>query len=173
MKTSQETVRILGIDPGFDRLGVCILDKTGTKETLVFSTCITTSKKDSFSKRLFDAGRRLEKIIAEYKPQELSIETLFFTTNQKTIITVSEIRGVCLYVAEAFKLDVYEYSPAHIKLAIAGYGKATKEDISSMVSRILKVGAQSSALDDEVDAIAVALTHSANRQNKLILKGLS
>lgn len=173
MKASQETIRILGIDPGFDRLGICILDKTGSKENLVFSTCITTSKKDAFSKRLYDAGKQLEKIIAEHRPQELAIETLFFTTNQKTIITVSEIRGVCLYVAEAFKLAVYEYSPAHIKLAIAGYGKATKEDVSIMVSRILKIDVDGSALDDEVDAIAVALTHSANRQNKLILKGLS
>lgn len=172
MGVTQQTVRILGIDPGFDRLGVCILDKTGSKETLVFSTCITTSKKDAFSKRLFEAGRQLEEIIATHKPQELAIETLFFTTNQKTIITVSEIRGVCLYVAEAFKLAVYEYSPAHIKLAIAGYGKATKEDVSVMVSRILKIDVGKAALDDEVDAIAVALTHSANRQNKLILQGL-
>lgn len=173
MKVSLETVRILGIDPGFDRLGVCILDKTGAKEVLIFSTCITTSKKDEFSKRLYDAGIQLEKIIATYKPQELAIETLFFTTNQKTIITVSEIRGVCLYVAEAFRLVVYEYSPAHIKLAIAGHGKATKEDISIMVSRILKIDVGKTVLDDEIDAIAVALTHGANRQNKLILKGLS
>ncbi len=173
MKAVQETVRILGIDPGFDRLGVCVLDKSGTKETLVFSTCITTSKKDPFSKRLFEAGKQLEKIINHHRPSELAIETLFFTTNQKTIITVSEIRGVCLYIAEAFNLVVYEYSPAHIKLAITGYGKATKEDVSIMVSRILKVDTAKAALDDEVDAIAVALTHSANRQNKLILKGIS
>ncbi len=173
MKAAEETIRILGIDPGFDRLGVCILDKKGSCEELIFSTCITTSKKDSFSKRLFDAGSHLEKIIAQYKPQELAIETLFFTTNQKTIITVSEVRGVCLYVAETFKLAVYEYPPAHIKLAITGYGKASKEDISLMVSRILKIKAGGSVLDDEMDAIAIALTHSANRQNKLILKGLS
>ena len=165
-------IRILGIDPGFDRLGVCVLDKEGNKETLIFSTCVTTSKKDVFEKRLLGAGDTLEKIITTYKPDELAIETLFFTTNQKTIITVSEIRGVCLYVAEAFKLAVYEYSPAHIKLAIAGYGKATKEDVSVMVSRILKIDVGKAALDDEVDAIAVALTHSANRQNKLILQGL-
>lgn len=168
-----ETVRILGIDPGFDRLGVSIVDKTGTKEVLIFSTCITTSKKDTFSRRLFIAGTALEKIIKEYAPTELAIETLFFTTNQKTIITVSEIRGVCLYVAEAFHLRVYEYSPPHIKLAITGYGKATKEDVASMVGKILKLPVKKGALDDEMDAIAVALTHSANRQNKLILQGLT
>lgn len=165
------TVRILGIDPGFDRLGVCILDKTGSKESLVFSTCITTSKKDSFPVRIANVGRELTKIIETHKPSELAIETLFFTTNQKTIITVAEVRGVCIYVSELHNVKLYEYSPAHIKLAIAGYGKATKEDISIMVSRILKIDSHNKVLDDEIDAIAVALTHSANRQNKLILEG--
>lgn len=166
------TVRILGIDPGFDRLGVCILDKDGNKESLVFSACITTSKKDSFGARIAHVGQELTKIIETHKPNELAIETLFFTTNQKTIITVAEVRGVCIYVSELYKIKLYEYSPAHIKLAIAGYGKATKEDISIMVSRILKIDSHNKVLDDEIDAIAVALTHSANRQNKLILEGL-
>ena len=83
---SQTSVRILGIDPGFDRLGVCILDKDGSKETLVFSTCITTNKKESFEKRLGVIGHELESIITHYKPHELAIETLFFTTNQNTIL---------------------------------------------------------------------------------------
>lgn len=165
-------VRILGIDPGFDRLGVCILDKSGAKETLVYSSCITTSKKDSFGARIAQVGRELTKIVEEYAPSELAIETLFFTTNQKTIITVAEVRGVCIYVSELFNIKLYEYSPAHIKLAIAGYGKATKEDISIMVARILKIDSHNKVLDDEIDAIAVALTHSANRQNKLILEGI-
>lgn len=167
-----QSVRILGIDPGFDRLGVCVLDKSGTKETLVFSTCITTSKKDSFAYRITHVGKELMKIIKKYAPNELAIETLFFTKNQKTIITVAEVRGVCIYVAELHGIVLYEYSPAHIKLAIAGYGKATKEDISIMVGRILGLDKNKGVLDDEIDAIAVALTHSANRQNKLILKGL-
>ncbi len=166
------TIRILGIDPGFDRLGVCILDKNGNKESLVFSTCITTSKKDSFGARIAHVGQELTKIIETHKPNELAIETLFFTTNQKTIITVAEVRGVCIYVSELYKIKLYEYSPAQIKLAVAGYGKATKEDISIMVSRILKIDSHNKVLDDEIDAIAVALTHSANRQNKLILEGL-
>jgi crossover junction endodeoxyribonuclease RuvC len=84
-------IRILGIDPGFDRLGVCILDKEGQKETLVYSHCITTSRKDSFEKRLFHIGEALEEIITRYTPHELAIETLFFTNNQKTIITVADV----------------------------------------------------------------------------------
>lgn len=172
MSTETQTIRILGIDPGFDRLGVCILDKTGSKETLVFSTCITTDKKAPFSSRIAYAGKELTTIIQKYTPTELAIETLFFTKNQKTIITVAEVRGVCIYIAETFGLRLYEYSPAHIKLGITGYGKATKEDVALMVTRILKIDVGKSVLDDEMDAIAVALTHSANRQNRLILQGL-
>lgn len=161
-------VRILGIDPGFDRLGISILDKENTRETLVFSTCITTSKKDSFEKRLVSIGKELEDIISRYAPDELAIETIFFTQNQKTIITVAEVRGLCIYLAHKVGVRLFEYSPPQIKLAIAGHGKATKEDIAIMVPKILKQPLLIDALDDEIDAIAIALTHSANRNNRLI-----
>lgn len=165
-----QRVRILGIDPGFDRLGVSVIDKEGNKETLVFSTCIETSKKDSFGKRLALIGKELQTIITTHAPHEMAIESLFITKNQKTAIMVAEVRGVCIYVASLNNLVMYEYSPPHIKLAITGYGKATKEDISLMVTRILKLSPSKKILDDEMDAIAIALTHSANRQNKLILQ---
>ena len=165
-------VRILGIDPGFDRLGACILDKEAQKEELVFSTCLTTSKKDSFEKRLLAIGEELETIIMLYKPDELAIETLFFTKNQKTIITVAEVRGICIYLAHKHGAKIFEYSPPQIKLAIAGHGKASKEDIEIMVPKILKKPLLLNTLDDEIDAIAIALTHSANRANRLILQGI-
>lgn len=165
------TVRIIGIDPGFDRLGVCIVDKEGTKETLIFSTCITTSRKDSFEKRLHTIADSLESVLQKYSPLELAIETLFFTNNQKTIITVAEVRGICIYLAYRYGAELFEYSPPQIKLAITGYGKATKEDIAIMVPKILKKPLPIHTIDDEIDAIAIALTHSANRGNRLILQG--
>lgn len=166
-------VRIIGIDPGFDRLGVAVVDKQGTVETLIFSTCITTSKKDSFEERLGCIGKELVSIFSTYKGDELAIETLFFTKNQKTIITVAEVRGICLFLAHSHNLTIFEYSPPQIKLAITGNGKATKEDIGIMVPKILKTTLPKKTLDDEIDAVAIALTHSANRQNKLILKRFS
>jgi crossover junction endodeoxyribonuclease RuvC len=166
-------VRIIGIDPGFDRLGVAVLDKNGTSETLVFSTCIVTSKKDSFEERLAQIGKELTDIFSTYKGHELAIETLFFTKNQKTIITVAEVRGICLYLAHLHNLTIFEYSPPQIKLAIAGDGKASKDDIASMVPKILKTTLPKGTIDDEIDAIAIALTHSANRQNRLILQRFS
>jgi crossover junction endodeoxyribonuclease RuvC len=162
MKTP--VVRILGIDPGFDRLGICILDKEKNKETLIHSECVETSKKDSFEKRLTTLGKHLEKILKKYKPDELAIEKLFFTKNQTTAINVAEVRGVCLYLSNIHGMSLYEYSPPEIKLAVAGYGKATKEDISYMVPKILKNQIQKGLLDDELDAIAIALTHSAHRK---------
>lgn len=161
-------VRILGIDPGFDRLGICILDKEENKETLIHSECITTSKKESFEIRLAEIGEQLSKILKKYKPNELAIETLFFTTNQKTIITVAEARGICIYLSHINDLTVYEYSPPQIKLAIAGHGRATKEDISHMTSKILSGQIKKGILDDEMDAIAIALTHSAHRKMNLL-----
>lgn len=165
-------VRILGIDPGFDRLGVSIVDKEGTKETLVHSRCIMTSKKDSFEKRLVAIGVELESIIMTYSPHELAIETLFFTTNQKTIITVAEVRGICIYLSHKNNMSVFEYSPPQIKLAIAGHGRATKEDVGMMVKKIIKQSIDFGTLDDEIDAIAIALTHSAQRANSLRLLGV-
>jgi crossover junction endodeoxyribonuclease RuvC len=165
-------VRIIGIDPGFDRLGVALIDKEGTMETLIYSTCITTSKKDAFEDRLLYIGKELEALITRFTPQELAIETLFFTKNQKTIITVAEVRGICIYLAKAHSVTLHEYSPPQVKLAIAGHGKATKEDVEHMVPKILKHPLKIGTLDDEIDAIAIALTHSASRSNSLILKGL-
>jgi crossover junction endodeoxyribonuclease RuvC len=161
------TVSILGVDPGFDRLGICILDKEGSKETLVHSLCVETSKKDPFEKRLFDIGIALDKVLTTYKPNELAIETLFFAKNQRTAIQVAEARGVCLYLAHTHGLSIHEYSPPQIKLTVAGHGKATKADILHMVPKILGKQVKSGLLDDELDAIAIALTHSAHR--KMIL----
>ena len=157
-------VRIIGIDPGFDRLGICILDKYQNKEELIHSECITTSKKETFEVRLAEVGDQLTKIIKKYKPEELAIETLFFTTNQKTIITVAEVRGICIYLSHINDVKINEYSPPQIKVAVTGYGKATKDDIALMVPKILGKQMKSGILDDEIDAIAIALTHSAHRK---------
>jgi crossover junction endodeoxyribonuclease RuvC len=160
----QTPIRIVGIDPGFDRLGICVLDKEGVAESLIFSTCITTEKKDSFPVRLTFLAQALEKIITHYKPHELAIETIFITKNQKTVINVAEVRGVCIYLCHLHNISVHEYSPPQIKVAITGYGKATKDDIAYMVPKILKKTLELKKLDDELDAIAIALTHSAHRK---------
>ena len=165
-------LRIIGIDPGFDRLGIAIIDKEGTQETLVYSTCIITTRTNSFEERLLRIGKELSSILKGYQPHDIAIETLFFTKNQKTVITVAEVRGLCIYLAHIHQAKLHEYSPPQIKLAITGNGRASKEDVALMVERILKQKIVSKTLDDEIDAIAIALTHSANKKNSLVLQGL-
>lgn len=158
------SVRILGIDPGFDRMGICVLEKDGNKETLLFSECITTSKQETFESRLSLIGKKLSEILTTYAPQELAIEKLFFAKNQTTAMNVAEVRGVILYLSHNAKLSIHEYSPPQIKVAITGYGKASKDDIANMVPKILGTSLNKNLLDDELDAIAIALTHSADRK---------
>lgn len=158
------SVRILGIDPGFDRLGICVLEKDGNKESLLHSSCVITSKKDTFEKRLEVLGTELTKVLKAWNPNELAIEKLFFAKNQTTAIQVAEVRGVILYLSQLHGLSVFEYSPPQVKVAVAGHGRANKADIELMVPRILKMPNKKGMLDDELDAIAIALTHSAHRK---------
>ncbi|MEZ0208994.1 MAG: crossover junction endodeoxyribonuclease RuvC, partial [Candidatus Paceibacterota bacterium] len=112
-----EETLILGIDPGFDRMGICVLEKKGSKEVLLYSACIVTNKKLSFEGRLGEIGKEISSLMKKYKPSELAMEKLFFAKNQTTAIQVAEARGVVLYLAHTFGLSVHEYSPPQIKLA--------------------------------------------------------
>lgn len=164
-------MRILGIDPGYDRLGIAILDKssgkTGGKESLVYSSCFTTSKKDSIYERLGAIGEEISRIIEEFKPEALALESLFITKNQKTAMRVSEARGIIMYEGIKRNIPIFEYSPMQIKMAVTGDGSSDKTRITKMVKILVKIPApqplspKKEPLDDEYDAIAVAITHSA------------
>jgi crossover junction endodeoxyribonuclease RuvC len=150
---------ILGIDPGFERLGISIIKKNkGQKEELVFSECFKTSKTLEFTERLKLIGENLEKLILKYKPQFLGIENLYIETNQKTAMRVSEVRGVILYIAKKNNLKIYEYTPLQVKSAVTGYGKADKKSVMMMVPKLIQITGNKKMIDDELDAIAVALT---------------
>ena len=152
-------MRILGIDPGFERLGVAILEKNknDTREKVIFSKCFKTSAKLEFSERLNLIGEEVQKIIKKYKPEVLAIETLFLTTNQKTVMHVAEARGVVIYEAAQAGLKVFEASPPQIKIATTGYGRANKEQMIKMVKILVEID-NSKKSDDELDAVAIALT---------------
>ncbi|MFA6340760.1 MAG: crossover junction endodeoxyribonuclease RuvC [Candidatus Paceibacterota bacterium] len=156
-------MRIIAIDPGYERMGVAVLEKTAGKETLVFSECFKTSAKITHDKRLRLIGQEAEKVIKKYKPEAMAIETLFFGNNQKTAMHVSEARGVMLYVAAVAGLVVKEFSPVDIKIAVTGYGKSDKMQVTSMVEKLIKIG-RKIEYDDEYDAIAVGLTYFATQR---------
>lgn len=150
-------MRLLGVDPGYDRLGVAIVERENNKDSLLFSDCLTSEKKSDFSKRLLVVGEKLEKIIKKYQPNSLALESLFFSKNRKTALAVAETRGVIRYLASQNNLEVAEYSPATIKLTITGYGQADKQQVALMVEKLLSLK-KAIKHDDEYDAIAVALT---------------
>ena len=163
-------MRIIAIDPGYERLGVAVVEKNkklfsaqghgGPKEELLFSECFKTSASLPFVDRLELIGLEVKRIIEEFRPEALAIENLFIETNQKTAMRVSEVRGAILYQARILGLEIYEYTPLQVKVATTGYGKATKNQVISMVKKLIS-GAQSIKQDDEMDAIAIGLTHFA------------
>ena len=155
-------MRILGIDPGFERLGIAILEKSkNNKECVIFSECFKTSARLDFSERLHLIGGRVREIIKNYKPEVLAIETLFLNTNQKTVMRVAEARGVVMYEGAHAGLKIFEASPPQIKIATTGYGRANKEQMIKMVKILVEID-NSKKSDDELDAIAIALTAFAH-----------
>lgn len=150
-------MRVIAIDPGYDRCGVAIIERQKNREHVVFSTCIETNKKDVFEKRLLEVGLRIEKIIEEHKPQHMALESLYFTNNQKTAMHVAEVRGAIQYIAGLHNLPIHEYTPNQVKLAVTGSGRADKKQMISMINRLVIVK-KNIAHDDEYDAIGVGIT---------------
>lgn len=149
---------ILSVDPGFERIGIAIIEKDGNgKEMLVYSECFKTSAKLPFYERILLIGQKIENVVEQYNPVALAIEKLFFTTNQKTVMGVAEARGVIIYSAVKHGLQIFEYTPPQIKIAVTGYGKSDKSAVMSMVPKLIKIEKIIKS-DDELDAIAIGLT---------------
>ncbi len=153
-------MRILGIDPGYDRLGVAIIEKDSDTERLLYSECVKTQKKDTFIDRLKDVGETVSDLISIYEPNVLAIEKLYFTNNQKTAMNVSQVIGAIIYIAKSRNMNVHEYTPLQIKSACTGNGKANKNQMMSMIPNLIQI-TKKIKYDDEYDAIAVCITHSA------------
>jgi crossover junction endodeoxyribonuclease RuvC len=154
-------MKILGIDPGYDRVGIAVVENN----ILLHSECFSTSPKDEFHKRLREIGVHVGKIIKEFSPDVMALESLFITKNQKTAMRVAEARGVISYEASLKNIEIFEYSPPEIKVAVTGHGGSDKSQIIKMIPLLLKMKAKK-ALDDEYDAIAVALTCQAHIGHK-------
>jgi crossover junction endodeoxyribonuclease RuvC len=152
------TLTVLGIDPGYDRCGVGVVKKDERgKEAVLFSTCIQTDSTSSFESRLASIGKEVEHIISFYKPDIIALESLFFNTNNTTAMNVAGVRGVIAYIAHAHNTPLKEFTPLQTKLSITGYGRSTKDQIISMVERLVTLE-KKKRLDDEYDALAIALT---------------
>jgi crossover junction endodeoxyribonuclease RuvC len=157
-------MRVLAIDPGYDRLGVAVLERGKQKEALLYSVCIETKRGTALSERLLVLGTAFTKLLKKYKPDAVGIETLFFNKNQKTAIGVAEARGMLMYLAKQANCSVYEFGPQEVKVAVTGYGKSDKAAVVAMVKRLVE-GVPARALDDEYDAIAVGITCLAHHRD--------
>lgn len=150
---------ILGIDPGFGRLGFgCISCERGTLQVLDHGI-ISTSAELDFGNRLLELERDLEEVIRLHVPDILAIEKLFFSKNAKTAMDVAESRGVVRLVAARHGIPVIEFTPTQIKKALSGDGGADKRAVQFMVVQLLRLE-QAPKIDDAADALAVAICAS-------------
>jgi crossover junction endodeoxyribonuclease RuvC len=154
-------IRVLAFDPGYDRLGVGVLEGTAHSPSLLHSSCITTDRVLALPDRLKIIGESVENLILRFKPQLVAVETLFFNKNQKTALGVAEVRGIIIYLARHHEIKLVEFSPQEIKIAVTGYGKSDKQSVFSMLERLLPA-CPKGALDDEYDALAIAMTALAH-----------
>lgn len=149
-------MRILGIDPGTGILGFGAIEVTGSKEMLIDAGVIRTPVKQEDSDRLKTIFDELDQLIKELKPDIMAVEKLFFSKNVTTAMSVSQARGVVLLLGKQHDLELYEYTPNQIKMAITGYGNATKNQMQEMVKMHLKLK-EIPKPDDAADALAAAL----------------
>ncbi len=155
-------MKILAIDPGYERLGIAIIEKQPKqKEILLYSECFKTSAKLPHPQRLGLIQNKIKEIIEAHSPAVLAIETLFFAKNTKTALMVSEARGAIIASAVTSGLDVAEFMPNAIKVAITSYGKSDKRAMMTMIPRLIEIKKDIKS-DDEFDAIAVGLTYFAH-----------
>lgn len=155
--TPNNAMRVLSIDPGYDRLGIAVMERQGGKDILLHSDCLVTDKALPFEVRLQTAADAVDKLLATWKPSIFALERLFMGQNKTTAMRVAEVRGAMIYLAERHACRVCEYTPQEVKVAMTGYGKSNKEQVTRMVIRLVP-NARKGALDDEYDAIAVAAT---------------
>ena len=152
-------MRIIGIDPGTGILGFGVIDANHGKTTLVTAGVITTPAHTPLDERLEEIFDGLTEIIAETKPDSMSIEKLFFAQNVTTAMSVSHARGVAMLTGRKAKLSIAEYTPLQIKQSLTGFGKADKKQVQEMVR--IQLNLQSIPKpDDAADALAAAITHA-------------
>lgn len=152
--------RILGIDPGFGRMGFGVIDCVGSKMTAIDYGCWETHKGEEFSERLFCLIKLLRQVIKKYKPTAVALEELFFFKNLKTAINVAQARGAVMLEIKESKLFLVELTPLQVKQSLTNYGRAEKKQMQKMVQVILRLE-EPPKPDDAADALAIAIAAAA------------
>ena len=160
-------MRILGIDPGVATVGFGVIETQGGRQQMIQYGAITTPAGQPLAARLVQIAQDMETLINRFRPDEMSIEELFFSKNITTGIAVAHARGVILYTAQRMHpLPVYEYTPMQIKQAVVGYGLADKHQVMDMTRRLLKLKSIPRP-DDAADALAIAMCRARSATSLL------
>lgn len=161
-KHSRSAVRVVGVDPGTNRVGYALIEKYGDKIKLICAETITIPAGHP-GERLSALETILRERLERDRPDVICLEELFFTKNAKTALAVAEARGIILLTSWRLVRSIWEYTPLEVKMAVTGYGRADKSQVRNMVERTLP-GATIPKGDDAVDAIAIALTGLFSRR---------
>lgn len=161
---------ILGIDPGLALTGYGVVEEKENEFYRLASGCIRTARDTPGPLRLAEIYDRVSELIVQYGPHSMAVEKLFFCKNVSTALQVGEARGTIILAAAKSDLAFFEYTPLQVKQAVAGYGRADKSQVQHMVHLLLRLPKRP-AVDDEADALAVALCHLQHRRYYEALKG--
>ena len=153
----RNTVRIIGIDPGFARTGFAVLQTTVNKVTVLTYGCIETSRTDRYPERLLKLEKGITDLLIRYRPTVAALEKLFFCKNVKTAIAVGQARGVLIAALARKKLSIAEFTPQEVKMTATGYGNAGKQQSKHMMQVLLRLPKPPKP-DDAADALALAIT---------------
>ena len=148
--------RVLGIDPGLARMGWAMVEQASGRTKLIGCGCLETASHQPDGDRLLALYRQLGKIISRYRPNQVAVEKLYFTTNVSTAMTVGQARGMVLLSAADHRLPVTEFTPTGVKQSVTGDGRADKRQVQRMIKILLHLN-RLPRHDDTSDAIAIAL----------------
>jgi crossover junction endodeoxyribonuclease RuvC len=163
-------MRVLGIDTGSRITGYGVIETDGADCVFVDCGVIQVNVADALALRLRVIHRRVVEIIQELKPDEAAFEGVFYSANVQSALKLGHARGVCIHAAAAADLPVYEYSPAEVKSAVTGYGRAEKLQVQQMVRALLKLVEGPDSYDAS-DALAVAICHAHTHRFKKAVAG--
>ncbi len=151
-------MKVFGIDPGSERTGYGCVETDGRRHLLVTCGAITSPASTPFPQRLSRIYRELSILLASTQPDCVAIESLFFSNNARSALKLGHARGVAMLAAVEAGCEVVEYTPAEIKRAVVGYGRAEKTQVQQMIKLLLGLAAPPSP-HDAADALAVAICH--------------
>jgi crossover junction endodeoxyribonuclease RuvC len=151
-------VRVFGIDPGCERTGYGCVETDGSRHRIVLCGAITSPTVEPLPDKLHRIHAQLARLLADCRPASVAIETLFFSVNVRSALKLGHARGVAMLAAVEAGLPVFEYTPAEVKRAVVGYGRADKPQVQQMVRLLLGLEAVPTP-HDAADALAIAICH--------------